>query len=394
MDIEKLLSGIALVIDDELKKGEENDERIFKIVKKIKKLKIPMCTEYEIPSDKTYCNNLLQSASFVLLDWNLWGQEASELEEYGIKQNIKFLNMAKENFTPVFIFTNENPAYIENHLGNLYDKEDSSKNFIFIKKKSELVESKKFLDPIEDWLTKNASVYTLKAWEQAFNEAKRYFFCSMYDKSPNWPRVFWSCYKEDGVEPSSSIVNLINDCVLAHVKTTQTFEEQVLGEGPFETESKDIRSLLSSSSFIPRDNSLSKDEVKAGDIFKISSQKYLINIRPDCDCVPREGQDIGDVELFCIEGSFLTVSQAKKEFNDKYGNFKETIGQAIVFGIYKGKTISFNFNTLTLKPFREIKEKHIGRLIHPYITRIQQRYAFYLQRQGLPRLPAEAIKNI
>ena len=42
--------------------------------------------------------------------------------------------------------------------------------------------------------------------------------------------------------------------------------------------------------------------------------------------------------------------------------------------------------------WNNIKDNRIGRLLPPYITRVQQKYAHYLQRQGLPRIPKQAIK--
>jgi hypothetical protein len=55
------------------------------------------------------------------------------------------------------------------------------------------------------------------------------------------------------------------------------------------------------------------------------------------------------------------------------------------------KTYRYEFKNLTIKKWSEIKSSRIGRLLPPHITRIQQRYALYMQRQGLPRTPEKAI---
>ena len=57
----------------------------------------------------------------------------------------------------------------------------------------------------------------------------------------------------------------------------------------------------------------------------------------------------------------------------------------------EGKTVRFDFRKFQVKQFSDVKDQRIGRLLHPYLTRIQQRYALYLQRQGLPRIPEEAV---
>lgn len=388
MDIKKLLSGIAVVIDDKLD-NEENDDLIVEIVDKIKKQDIPLYTDTKIPFDTT-CDSLLQSATFVLLDWNLEGSEDTKLlgdtlQTANIEKNIKFLNKAKSHFTPVFILTNEGTDDIKHELYDykLYDIENPRKNFIFIKEKHR-IDIDNIFNPIEEWMRTNASVYTLKAWEQVFYKAKEDFFCSMYEKSPSWPGVFWSCYEKDGVEPSSLIANLINNNVLAHMNT-DIFEESVLNEEQDEKDNKDIKSVLEGSIFIPKEK-LSKDEIRAGDIF-IEDDKYLINIRADCDCIPRKKQKIDEVYLLCIYGKCVNPKEC---YSDQYGNFEELDSNSIVFGIDE-KTIKFRFKELIKKEFKELKDKRIGRLTHPYITRIQQRFASYLQRQGLPRIPKEAI---
>jgi len=53
----------------------------------------------------------------------------------------------------------------------------------------------------------------------------------------------------------------------------------------------------------------------------------------------------------------------------------------------------FKFNKDMIQPkWSEYKARRIGRLLPPYITRLQQKYAFYLQRQALPAIPEKAMK--
>ena len=58
---------------------------------------------------------------------------------------------------------------------------------------------------IERWVRNNASVYALKTWDRVFREARKELFGSMYARSPDWPRVFWKAYVDDGVDPSWSL---------------------------------------------------------------------------------------------------------------------------------------------------------------------------------------------
>ena len=391
MDIKSLMSGIAVVIDDAFKveSTEGHDDRIFQIVEKIeKKWEIPFYKTYEIPSDSV-SRGLLQSASFILLDWKLWPSGAQELEKESVNNNIKFLEKAKEYFVPVFIFTNENPLDVAIHLHNssLYNEEQPERNFIFIKQKEELIKEDIF-DSIRKWVRRNASVYTLKTWEREFYESKRMLFSSMYVKSPDWPKVFWKSYKDDGVDPSSSVTTLINDNLSGRFKT-DIFEKQILGSGLSDVSMEEMKSLVQEASFITKDV-LADNEIRSGDLFKMPRKKYLINIRPDCDCVPRGNvKKANDVELYCIEGKGISKEEVSQIYED--GHFNERVWESISFNLYGGKTIRFDFKKFEKKKFSEIKDNRVGRLIHPYITRIQQRYASYLQRQGLPRIPKEAV---
>lgn len=104
-------------------------------------------------------------------------------------------------------------------------------------------------------------------------------------------------------------------------------------------------------------------------------------------------QCIDDVELYCIEGNSIKKKKVEKLYDCRLGNFNERVWQAIVFTVDGGNTIQFDLRKIAPKKFGEIKNDRVGRLIHPHITRIQQRYSAYLQRQGLPRIPREAIET-
>ena len=390
MNLKTLMSGIAVVIDDEFGKPEEvSEDRIFEIVDNIEdEWEMPFYRTHEIPPGG-YSDNLLRSASFILLDWKLWQSGSSQLEKYGIEKNIAFLQKAKAYFIPVFIFTNEDPSDVADKLPeDLYDAEKSESSFIFIKSKSELAEKSDIFDSIGKWIETNASVYALKAWEIEFYESKRALFSSMYAKSPDWPRVFWKSYRDDGADPGSSLANLINDNLSGRFRT-DIFEKHILGSGFSSARMEDLRSLIQEASFVGKDN-LPDDEIRSGDLFKMPKGKYLINIRPDCDCVPRENVETADdVELYCLKGKKLSEEKLSESYQN--GHFQERVWESISFSLHEGKTVRFDLRKLEKIKFSKIKDKRVGRLIHPYITRIKQRYASYMQREGLPRIPKEAV---
>ena len=73
------------------------------------------------------------------------------------------------------------------------------------------------------------------------------------------------------------------------------------------------------------------------------------------------------------------------------GEFHEKINCSYA-SFVQGNILCFTFRELKIKKWKDIKDYRIGRLLPPYITKIQQKYASYLQRLGLPSIPEKAIK--
>ena len=397
MELKSLMSGIAVAIDDKIENaatdqdGENgNRDLIVEIVERLKReWNLPFYTSNQMPPEETW-PSLLQAASFVLLDWRLWPSDASQLEEEGIDKNVRFLDQAKDYFVPVFIFTNESPEDVESKLPQaIYQKESPQKSFVFIRQKAGLLSGDSLnVSPIEDWIRQNASVYALKTWEQAFHAAKKELFSSMYARSPDWPRVFWKAYNDDGVDPSSSLTHLINDSLRGRMRTN-VFEAQILATQYTEVPRVDLQALICEASF-RRQQTLPEDEIRCGDLFRQPKGKFLLNLRPDCDCIPRNG-NANDVELYCVEGKSISKPELRKQYQQELGHFSERVWESIAFSVYNEKSLRFDFRKLRVEKFSKLKDQRIGRLLHPYLTRTQQRYALYLQRQALPRIPEAAV---
>ena len=101
---------------------------------------------------------------------------------------------------------------------------------------------------------------------------------------------------------------------------------------------------------------------------------------------------LDDVELYCIQGKSINERKVRNLYVRNQGHFQEAIWQSIVFAVLdRGKSIEFDFKKIRIEEYGKLKDNRIGRLLHPYLTRIQQRYALYLQRQGLPRIPDGAV---
>ena len=61
--------------------------------------------------------------------------------------------------------------------------------------------------------------------------------------------------------------------------------------------------------------------------------------------------------------------------------------------MYDGVTVCFQFKELQIGKWTEWQDKRIGRLIPPYSTKLQQRFASFIQRVALTRIPKHAVPN-
>ncbi|MGR3178441.1 MAG: hypothetical protein ACUZ8E_10335 [Candidatus Anammoxibacter sp.] len=399
IDIDKLMSGVGIIIDDAFRNDKDKKDDIFKIVEQIEDKNIPLVKYDDLPDDAV---PHFKNVSFILLDWNLNQVVPSTvepviipsgLETSNIKQNIKFIeNIQKVCFTPLFIFTKEDTDGIINILidAGLYTRE--KRNFIFVKNKSEIKKKGSLFLEIANWLKETSSIYVLKEWEISLNCAKNELFWDFYDLNPDWPKVLWKAYKQDEVDMTTELGELITRNLKSRMSHFG-FDKQILSKNISQIEMKDLISVMAGDRFMP-DDKLNKKEINTGDIYKDKNGKYLLNIRPQCDLISRGKNNYDATILYLIEGECIGFPSSKNKlksiFNIEGGNFKESISEAILFPIEES-IIKFSFKNQINKSFRSLKSRRVGRVLPPYITRIQQRYALYLQREGIPRTPEEAI---
>lgn len=386
MSVSDLYNGVAVIIDDEI--GEEK-ANINILIEQIKSKNIPTVLSKKILSKESIVH--LGSISFLLLDWELRIAPIGIEGGGGERMNIVFLKeFCQRCFVPIFIFTNE---AIEPIKRTLIDNElylEGKPNCIFIKKKEELIDGNLFGE-IESWLKENPSVYVLKEWEKEYNTAKNRLFREFFEFSPFWPNILYSTFSEDKVNPSHSLGDIISKNLRARMLPINFHVDT---DASKDVPPSELKRVLEGERFI-KNTGLIRDSIAPGDVFKYPGGKYYLNIRPECDCVPdrnKPSATLDAVDLYLLEGEKLTEPNTKKRYSLDRGQFTEYDSDAIVFSMYDGKSYIFQFKDIIIKKWSELKEKErLGRLLPPYITRIQQRYSLYLQRQGLPRIPKEAV---
>jgi hypothetical protein len=400
ININELFKGVAVVIDDQVNDPKAN---IQKVLEQIISLHIPVVKYTNIPNEDDVSH--FQSLSFVFLDWQLVKQDIADadtingvsipsgLEYENSKKNIEFIKKLNEIcYCPVFIFTNDIKDNIESTLDSAKIYKRDSQNNIFIEQKSSLQQKNSFQKVVENWIKKNPSVYVLKEWEREYQKCKSRLFFDFQQMSPVWPQVMWKCFNEDGCNKSLELGELISGNLYTRMKPFNFNEDLLKGTYCIDDNCAELRKVLEGSLFL-KEESLHDDNIAPGDLFYYSSC-YFVNIRATCDLIPNRDDTsftIDDVDLYLLKGSKLSNKKTSDSFNKNYGHFDEREGQTVIFPLHGGKAIDFRFKTIVIKKWQEIKDKRIGRILPPYITKIQQRFALYLHRQGLPRIPEEAI---
>lgn len=395
MDVNKLMAGVAVIIDDEVNEPSAN---INQIVSQIKVNHFPFLT-YDYPPSKHVIQNL-KDVSFIVLDWQ-FGAGISEEDTMGgtsqpqhVKEGDIVVDFLKELnevcFVPVFIFSNAAKKDIIKRLSQekLYSKHIKH-NHIFISSKSDVQED--LFNKIEAWLKHTPSIYALKEWDRAFDKARRDLFWNFYEINPDWPKILWATYGDDGVDKSMELGETISKNIHARIEPFE-FEDELLNNLTATVPKKDIQAVMEGERFIKR-KFLPENMIHTGDLFK-KDKKYFLNIRPSCDCIARDGCAIDQVKLYLLRGEKESIGPANraKIYSDTHGLFIEKESYTYLFPIDGDKLIRFNFDDLILADWVDYKDDRIGKVISPYVIKVQQKYSAYLQRQGLNRIPKASLE--
>lgn len=417
MNAKELFKGIAVVIDDEINDIVDNefdkstsDKKIIPIHKILDQLDaehIPYVKYCELPDDGVIEN--LQNVSFVLLDWKLCSQISQEDTEAGVRMpagkesendstNIEFLKKLQETcFCPIFIFSNENIDSIILKLkqGRVYKK--GSCNNILVKSKSCFADKDTLFNALDEWLKTVAPIYLLKEWDVAYQKSKSNLFIDFQNRSSNWTKILWKTHEGDGVNPCLELSDLISRSITTQM-TPLPLESSIFQNCEDRVNPNELLQCLERQCFV-QEKYLDKDSPEVGDVFKINND-YYVNIRPSCDLIPRPSCDLipgsrdktssDTVELYLLKPTTIKRNAAIHDFyNETTGTFNEGNIHCIIFPVCDGHLFHFKFKDLEQKKWKDLKAYRVGRLLPPFITKLQMKYSYYLQRQGFPKIPKE-----
>lgn len=396
MNVKELFRGIAVIIDDEI---HDSKASIYNVLNQLKKKAIPYVEYEKLPNEKIIYN--LQNVSFILLDWKLNKSLSSEEVSAGIRlpsgieqtnddSNIEFLRkIQKQCFCPIFIFTDEDVDSIILKLKRAKLYKQNACNNILVKSKSDFKLSGSLFSSLEKWLKENASIYLQKEWDNAYQSSKVNLFMDFQKRTSNWVKILWKTYEGDGVNPSIELGDF-----LANSITTQMIPLELNGsvfegiDSAFDT--NELKTCLERQCYV-QNGFLDSKFPGTGDVFELKNEIY-INIRPCCDLISRDDTPIDKVELYLLKAERIKKTEAIIEyFDEKYGHFKDNDTFYLIYPACDGYLLKIKFRDLQKYNWKKLKKCRKGRILSPYITKLQMKYSYYLQRQGFPKIPNELL---
>lgn len=326
---------------------------------------------------------------------------ASELVTSTRDSLLQFIKtIIKDCYVPIFIFSNNEVEDIKNILQK--NKIDIDNAPIFIKSKSNIISdgAVKVIEVISAWIDKMPSIYVLKVWDNAVERAKIHTFQQL-SNTKYWPLVIWKTAEDDSVDPNEELLDVLTQNIFGQMQPLSIEKEQLFKIDEIKSTKDEVLNVLRVQRL---EDCPSKEASMTGDIYKIK-RKYYLNIRPTCDCVGRKEQECTNCEkqncfecsnsnkVYLIKFEALKQQEEKELFEHKYGVFKERNNEAILGPLMDNKFYRFKFQDITIKLYSDVKNNKKGRILQPFIRHITERYALYIQRQALPRIPSQAISD-
>ena len=410
MDVGKLFQGIAVIFDDEISNPTSTISTIKEI---IQSKNIPVAVYKEMPRQEII--PALSNASFVILDWDYTNSELSvdgderlsipaELKAEQDQNLIQFIReLLRLVFIPVFIFTSKSVDSIKTTLRDAGLWNDNKENRIFIKQKNDISSENLLFGAIEGWLKAMPSVYVLKEWEKNISRSKNAMFLDLYGYSPNWVKIIWDMLKEDTIENHREFGEFVTRTLNNRIGV-YTFDEEIISAQK-DISPEELRRVVEGERYLAYD--VQPEQAYTGDLFK-EGGKYYLNIRAQCDLSRMDERGVYNPLLYCIEGKKLRskdivtedirmttegtlVFGAGKRFS--LDNMREICKDEAKIGCVAGEqALQFDLD-ICIKEYNTEKDKRIGRILHPYITRIQQKCSQNMVREGIMPMPKELFMS-
>lgn len=394
-----LFAGSVVFIDDEL--GRE-DSQAFALLQEIEATGRPVVRAKSLPDDQEAWFEHWRSLAFVVLDWDLSpGSSGSTggatLSAYRRKELYRFVRSLMERiYCPIVIISAEDTEDIRRQMSENADFTTESgaidaRIAIFAKD----VLMSRIVAHLSDWVANNPAFSALKAWEQEYESAKNKLFIDLNELEPDWPAYVWCAANDDGVDPAFELASAISANLLNRLNPVAFDVDAIVNFGGA-ISGASRRRVSQGRTLVPEDR-LHKTMVLPGDIFVLNGApegEVWINVSPVCQtvCRPRRGDDgtekLEPVRLHLLKGVRQAMPTTKRAFNslDEKGRGPNSV---LIHTVLDAHPYLFAFGEAQIVDWDSVKDRRVGRLLPPYITRVQQMHSAYVQSVGLPKVTSK-----
>lgn len=405
------LVGPVAFIDDEL--GDEASEA-FKLLEEIRATGRPVVTSKGVPPELDAWIAHWQNLAFAVVDWDLTPNAAGSrgsmgssggatLSEFHRKELFAFLTkLMKHVYCPIFIVSAENTDDIQRQISENPEFLLSSGGLdgrITVLPKSAVLDH---LDTkVSELISASPSLTALTAWAREHDAAKNRMFIELNSSVPDWPIYVWNA-AEGEVDPAYELAAVISTNLLSRHNLVP-FDVDVM-TGPLGGLSGEGRRRVSQGRTWISNDKLSERMVLPGDIFKLpesddneksDDNKIWINISPACRTVGREIRTDADgtivrapIQLHLLCGRQLKPPKSEGELKD----MAKAVNSIVIHTLLGDSPFKFDFSVACMMSWEEIREKRIARLLPPFVTRLQQMHAAYIQSEGLPKVTIDLYR--
>lgn len=441
---EELLRGVCVIIDDDVR---IKDTDACLLYEDIQNSGLPIVAYERIPENAI---DSFHNISFMILDWNFqqtldlpqevsMGAEATkDLQENALSFLTQITDMY---FIPVFILTGQEVDAVSAQLIEADLLKEGVPNRIKICKKEDIKNYSDFCRCAQEWLEKTPSALALKIWENEVSVSKHKMFNELYKASPQWVKAIKDCLDEDAKHNEEVVNQEFQELLNNHLVNRMNYGKysSIAFDEEGSIKSSEIKRVLEGGRFI-RYGENTPDISYLGDVYYNSKEnEYYLNIRAQCDLVRCKnpllyllsGKEItplsiaqGQQKIRFIHNPDGSISirthekiiniQASEKFDltqiNEINELLESEEKAIVYSygeilskknevfvpcIDNKDLLRFSYRTIAIekKNIIESKAKRIGRLISPYIIKIQQEFSAYMIRTGIMPLPRQLFFN-
>ena len=445
--VEQLFRGVGIIIDDDAKK---DGTPAFELLTSIQNEKRPMVIYDFIPDEAEI--DSFGNIAFIILDWDFSGQIKSSLEDSDISLGSELLHdqeqtimsflkkLLEKMFVPVFLITGQDFAKVKEELidAGIYSEDKPSR--IMLKAKSDIKDYSTLMEQIQKWLTTSPSAFVLKLWEKEAVVAKNSMFLDMYNASSDWVNVLLGILKEDTKNNKKAVNHDFAEILNSNfVNRIAKMADYVAVEGTSEKYNVDeIRKVLQGERYIPYTDDSIPSVSYTGDLYQDSNEDatypYRLNVRAQCDMIREDNP-----RLYLIRGKEVDVTNIMKQseisikedegekiltiggqqyqlknlnlegetdrFNKDMkiyersliynnGDILEKKMHSVIACIADKKFIEFNFRKFEIEKKKDVEgeAKRIGRVLPPYITKVQNAFAAYMIRVGVMPIPEKLVE--